>query len=66
MVAAGVMLSVACVASACWLVAETKRSIYFYQVEMHDGTWNRADVLQRLDALSHEALLLDLGEDNCA
>jgi hypothetical protein len=47
-------------------VAETKRSIYFYQVEMHDGTWNRAEVLRRLDALSHEALLLDLGEDNYA
>jgi hypothetical protein len=47
-------------------MAEAKRSIYFYQVEMHDGAWDRADVLRRLDALTDETRRLDLGEDSYA
>jgi hypothetical protein len=44
-------------------MAEAKRSIYFYAVEMHAGTWRRAEVLERLDALPEAERLLDLGED---
>lgn len=44
-------------------MAGAERSIYFYRVDMHDGTWSRADVLRRLDALTDDARLLELTED---
>jgi hypothetical protein len=46
---------------------EVKRSIYFYRVEVPDGqVWDRAEVLRRLDALSGDDRLLELGEHDYA
>ncbi len=48
-------------------MAEVKRSIYFYKVEMHNGAeWKRADVLKGLDALTGDDRVISLGEDNYA
>jgi hypothetical protein len=48
-------------------MAEVVRSIYFYRVEMQDGgAWNRADVLRRLDGLTGNDRLLEVGEADYA
>lgn len=47
-------------------MAEVARSIYFYAVEMNDGSWNRAEVLRRLDELAGDDRLLEVGEHDYA
>lgn len=48
-------------------MTEVERSIYFYKVEMEDGSvWSRADVLRGLDALTGDDRFLSLGNDNYA
>src|SRR5664279_2057280 len=48
-------------------MAEVVRSIYFYCVEMQDGSaWNRADVLRDLNELTGDARRLEIGEADYA
>ncbi len=47
-------------------MAEVTRSIYFYQVKMHEGEWKREEVLEDLSQLTGDARLLDLGDENYA
>lgn len=48
-------------------MAEVKRNIFFYRVQVPEGEqWRRADVLRALDALPDDERLLNLGNDNYA
>jgi hypothetical protein len=47
-------------------MAEVERRVYVYGMEMHDGEWNRADVLRALAALQGDDQLLELGSETYA